>query len=457
MVLFVVIYLVVTIVAGLLAARLVKNSEDYLLAGRRLPIYMATATLFATWFGSETILGASSEFAEGGLIAVVRDPFGAALCLLLVGLFFARPLYRMKLLTLGDFYRKRYGKITEFMASICIMLTYLAWIAAQLVAFGVIAASLTGISIANGILLGTALVTAYTFIGGMWSVSVTDFLQMIFIIAGLVIASLEIAGLVSFRELIQNAPEGFFRFTPELQSTELFNYVAAWITIGLGSVAGQDIFQRVMASKNEKVAVRASLIAAGMYLTVAMIPLMLALAGRHLLPHMLLPENDPQMLIPQMISQFTSLPVQILLFGALLSAILSTASSALLAPAAIMGENILKPRFRIVSDKKLLLLSRLSVLVVAAIALAMALRRGNIYELVGEAASVGLVSLFVPLTAGLFWKKANKTGAIASIIAGMVVWLIAEWAATPVEGILFGLTASFIAMITGSYLRPAQS
>ena len=100
---FIIIYLAITIIVGLLAARLVHNTEDYLLAGRRLPLYIATGTLFATWFGTETILGSSSEFAAGGLIAVVRDPFGAALCLILVGLFYARPLYRMKLLTFGDF------------------------------------------------------------------------------------------------------------------------------------------------------------------------------------------------------------------------------------------------------------------------------------------------------------------------------------------------------------------
>lgn len=446
MVLFVVIYLVVTIVAGLLAARLVKNSEDYLLAGRRLPIYMATATLFATWFGSETILGASSEFAEGGLIAVVRDPFGAALCLLLVGLFFARPLYRMKLLTLGDFYRKRYGKITEFMASICIMLTYLAWIAAQMVAFGVIANALTGIDLTRGIILGCVLVTLYTFVGGMWSVSITDFMQLIFIVAGLLAATLEIFSIVSFREVFANAPDGFFRFVPDPDITSSMNYLAAWITIGLGSIAGQDIFQRVMASRSEKVAVRASFISGSMYLSVALIPLLLALAGRTLLPEFLHEQQDTQMIIPALIGEYTSPLVQVLLFGALLSAILSTASSALLAPAAILGENIIRPRLPKITDKQLLWISRYSVLLVSAIALFMALRRGNIYELVGEAASVGLVSLFVPLTAGLFWKKANSRGAIASIISGLAVWMIASFLDTSIEPILFGLFASFLAI-----------
>lgn len=452
MVVFVIIYLVITLLVGLLAARMVHNTEDYLLAGRRLPLYIATATLFATWFGSETILGAASEFAEGGLIAVVRDPFGAALCLLLVGLFFARPLYRMKLLTFGDFYRRRYGNLTEFLAGICIMLTYLAWIAAQMVAFGVVATSLTGMGIIQGIILGCLLVTIYTFIGGMWSVSITDFMQLIFIVAGLIVAGLEIFSIVSFREVFANAPEGFFRFYPEPNAVDGLNYFAAWITIGLGSIAGQDIFQRVMASRSEKVAVRASLIAGTMYLTVAMIPLFLALAARTLMPDFLNIADDSQMIIPALISGFTSPVVQVFLFGALLSAILSTASSALLAPAAVLGENIIRPRMKKVTDKQLLWISRFSVLVVSAIALFMALRRGNIYELVGEAASVGLVSLFVPLVAGLFWKKATSAGALASIVSGLGVWLLASLFGPAVEPIIFGLAASAIAMIAGSLL-----
>lgn len=456
MVWFVAFYLILTIIVGLLAARMVHNTEDYLLAGRRLPLYIASATLFATWFGSETILGASSEFAEGGLIAVVRDPFGAALCLLLVGIFFARPLYRMKILTLGDFYRNRYGNFTEFLAGICIILTYLAWIAAQLVAFGIISASLTGIGLVQGILLGCILVTLYTFIGGMWSVSVTDFMQLIFILIGLIAASLEIFQIISFREIFVNAPDGFFRFYPERDTVDGLNYFAAWITIGLGSVAGQDIFQRVMASRSEKVAVTAAIISGIMYLTVAMIPLVLALAARSLAPDLLSAGHDSQFVIPGLISRYTSPLVQILLFGALLSAILSTASSALLAPAAILGENIIKPRFRNISDKNLLWISRFSVLVISAIALVMALLRGNIYELVGEAASVGLVSLFVPLTAGLFWKPANTAGAIASIFSGLAVWLLASWINTAAEPILFGLTASILGMFAGSTLNKRE-
>jgi len=453
MLLFIVIYIVVTIIIGLLASRFVHNTEDYLLAGRKLPFAIATATLFATWFGSETILGSSSEFAEGGLIAVVRDPFGAGLCLLLVALIYARPLYRMRLLTFGDFYRNRYGKTVELLAGICIILTYMAWIAAQMVAFGILLNALAGWPVIYGILAASVVVTLYTFIGGMWSVSVTDFLQMIFILIGLAAASMEIFGIVSFRTIFENAPDDFFRFYPEPGTVNSLNYFAAWITIGLGSIAGQDVFQRVMASRSERVAVWSSATAGVMYLSVAMVPLLLALAGRTLMPEYLESHTDTQFLIPSLISKYTSPFVQILLFGALLSAILSTASSALLAPSAILGENIIRPHMKSVTDKQLLWISRFSVLVISGIALVMAIRRGNIYELVGEAASVGLVSLFVPLTAGLFWKKANKRGAVYSILSGMMVWVIASWIGTTVESILYGLAASAIGMYVGAIKR----
>ncbi len=450
MVVFVFIYLVATLVIGILASRLVKNSEDYLLAGRRLPLHIATATLFATWFGSETILGASSEFVEGGLIAIIRDPFGAALCLMLVGLVYARLLYRMRLLTIGDFFSRRYGNFTELIAAICLIATSLGWIAAQFVAFGIIANSLTGVGITNGIIIGCLLVTSYTFIGGMWSVSITDFMQLIFIVLGLVAACIEIFGIVSFVELVANAPEGFFRFWPGGGIVNHLDYFAAWITIGFGSIAGQDVFQRVMAAKSEKVAVRASLISAIMYLTVAMLPLLLVLAARTLDPSLIDDTIDNQMIIPGLIGKFASPLVQVLLFGALLSAILSTASSALLAPSAIFGENIVRPRLKNMTDRQFLLISRLSVLLVAAIATGMALRRGNIYELVGEAASVGLVSLFVPLTAGIFWKKANSMGATISIFAGFWTWIVASLLNPSIEPILYGLGASVFGMILGS-------
>ena len=449
MLIFIVIYVVITITVGVLASRLVHTTEDYLLAGRKLPFYLVTATLFATWFGSETILGSSSEFVKGGIPAVIRDPFGAALCLLIVGIFYAPRIYDLKILTLGDYFKIRFGRRAELLASVCMLFLYLSWIAAQMVAFGVIASYIVNIPKDLGIVVGAAIVTLYTFIGGMWSVSVTDFIQLIFILVGLGFVAVEIFEITDFALLYSMLPEGYLDFSPEGSITGVTNYLAEWFTIGLGAVASQDIFQRVMSAKSKKIAIRSSLTAGMMYLSVALIPLLLSMTSIQLLPDYVVGGGDFQMIIPQLVGQYTTPFTQVLFFGALLSAVLSTASSAILAPAAILGENIMKPLFSNKSDKFVLNLSRFSVFVISCVSLIIALRGGNIYELVGEASSVGLVSLFVPLSFGLFIKKSNTLGALLSTLLGISSWLFFDLINTEVNPIIYGFLFSLIGMMAG--------
>jgi len=187
----VIVYLLVTIAIGLWAAQRVHNSKDYVLAGRSLPLYMNTATVFATWFGAESVLSVSVEFSKSGLGGIIADPFGSSMCLVLVAVFFARAFYRMDLLTIGDFYRKRYGKTMELGTSVIISISYLGWTAAQLTALGLVFSTLTdgAISLSTGILISGAVVLAYTIWGGMWSVAVTDLFQSVMIIVGLAIVA----------------------------------------------------------------------------------------------------------------------------------------------------------------------------------------------------------------------------------------------------------------------------
>lgn len=433
-----------------------------MLAGRRLPFYMSTAVVFATWFGSETLLGASSEFAQHGLLGVVEDPFGAALCLVLVGLFFARRLYRMNLLTMGDYYRLRFGHRVEALAAICMVLSYFGWIAAQMVALGILMQQVFGFSMAGGMMLGSGIVVIYTYLGGMWSVSVTDFLQTCLILAGLLVICVVLIAQHPLGELIQAQPAGFFNILPqeERSATGWINYLALWITIGLGSIPQQDVFQRVMASRSERVAVWSSIAAGAMYLTVAFMPLLIGLYATLLHPDLL--AGDPQLLVPALVARSGGLWLQVFFFGALVSAIISTASGAMLAPAAIISENLLRPRIKTLSDKQLLLLSRLSVLMVAAISLALALGKSNIYELVAESSALSLVSLLVPLVAGMFWKKANAAGAMLAIISGMLVWLGALWLETSVNPMMWGFAASILGQLIGTmmghkYQQPAAT
>ncbi len=423
-----------------------------MLAGRSLPLVLSTSALFATWFGSETIFGASSEFLKGGLYSVIEDPFGAALCLVLFGLFFARKLYTMNLLTLGDFFKTRFGRRTELIASVFLAPPYLGYIAAQLVAMGLILNVVTGLELWQGVVIASCVVTLYTYIGGMWAISVTDFVQSVIIITGLLILAVILsqkAGGVG--TILNEVQPGTFKFLPEPNLTEIVMYLGAWSVLGLGSIPSQDVFQRVMSSGSANTAVRSCLIAAGLYLTVAMLPLFIALCVKHLYPEFL--AGDPQLALPSMVLTHASLPIQILFFGSLLSAIMSTTSSAILAPAAIFSENVVKPLSRnTLDDTKLLWVTRVGVLLFGLSATIMATMRSNIYELVGESSVFSLVSLFAPLVLGLYWKKSSSTGALLAMVLGTLTWLVCEQLDLEWPSLVPGLFVSLFAMVAGSLI-----
>jgi SSS family solute:Na+ symporter len=183
------IYLLANLGVGLWASKRISTTQDFVLAGRRLPLILAASATFATWFGSETIMGAPTEFVENGLLGVIEDPFGASLCLLLVGLFFARRFYKMNIITFCDFFRLRYGRNAELISAILIIPSYFSWIAAQLLAMGIVLKVVLGWSLTYCILSSSLVVILYTIWGGMWSISITDFVQTIMIIVGLLVVS----------------------------------------------------------------------------------------------------------------------------------------------------------------------------------------------------------------------------------------------------------------------------
>lgn len=448
----IILYLLITIAIGFWAARRVKGSGDFLLAGRSLPMVLSTSALFATWFGSETVFGASSRFLEGGLFAVIEDPFGAALCLLLFGLFFARKLYNMNLLTLGDYFKVRFGRRTEIVASVFMVPAYFGYTAGQLVALGLISNVVMGIPIWQGIVVSALVVTLYTYVGGMWAISITDFIQSIIIVSGLLILAfimLNKAGGIS--NVFANVPAENFQFFPKADATSIVHWFAAWSVLGLGSIPSQDVFQRTMSSGSATVAVRSCFYAAFLYLTIAMLPLLISLCVKYLYPIEI--GVDKQLTLLNMVMQHTAMPVQILFFGSLLSAIMSTTSSSMLAPAALFSENIVKPLTKHrVSDKQLLYTTRLSLIVFSSIATVMACLNSDIYELVGMSSILSLVSLFIPLTFGIYWKRANSTGALISIVAGMMVWCYYEFFPTSIPSLVMGTLASFVGMLLGSLL-----
>ena len=456
----VILYLLVTIAIGLWAAKRVKNTADFAIAGRHLPLVMIITTTFATWFGSETVLGIPAKFVQSGLNGVVEDPFGAGSCLILVGLFFAARLYKMTLLTISDYYRERYGRVVEVVCSFIIILSYLGWVAAQVTALGLVFKLLSGgaISIPVGMMIGTASILAYTLFGGMWSVAVTDFIQMIILVVGLSLIAWFAADMAGGADKViaLASSQDMFRFLPEPSFHDIVFFVGAAITMMLGSIPQQDVFQRVMSAKNVKAATRGPVIGGICYILFAFVPMFIVVSALIIMPteaKQLIAE-DPQQVIPTLVIDKMPFVMQVIFFGALLSALKSTASATLLAPSVTFVENIWRQFFPRVSDKQELRTMRIAVLLfsVCVCAYAIALQGTSIYEMVSSAYQVTLVGAFVPLLFGLYWKRATTQGAIFAIVLGVLTWIL--FLMTPAgeqfPAQLAGLLAGIVGMLVGS-------
>ncbi len=448
--LLVLLYFAATLLIGYLGYRRNKSTVDFAVAGRSMPGYITAFALFATWYGSETILGSSSEFLKHGLHGIIEDPFGAALCLLLVGLFYVRPLYRKGYISLGEFIKDRFDARNEKLFSVLLVLSYLSWIAGQFTALGILIELIFGVPFQYAVFLSFGIVTIFTTVGGMWAISISDFIQSLIIISGMLLALYFLTDKAGgWDKVWQAIPAQHLEIMPEKSFREYLYAFASLLTLGLGSIPSQDIFQRLMTAKSEKTAVRATFAGAGMYLILSMLPLLIAVCSM-----IILNENvdsfDAQHAVPKVILSLDNLLVKALFFGALISAVISTASAALLAPAVVLGENLIKPQFPEITEKKLLIIMRSGVVVLGLAALGLTLWKGNIFELVALSSSFTLVSLFVPLTLGLFWKKTTNAAAYYSMVIGMITWIFAEIWVDAIPPLFVGLLCSLFTAIAMS-------
>ena len=465
---FVILYLALSMLIGLLAARHVHSAGEFVTAGRSLPFLIVVAMVFATWFGAEAVLGTPATFLGEDLGALISDPFGAAFCLIFFGVFFARKLYSMNLMTIGDFYRQRYGRKVEVIAAVAIALSYLGWVSAQVMALGVVFNMLSdgAISTASGILIGAGIVFFYTVVGGMWSVALTTAFQMIVIVVGLfVIAYLASTMTGGVMPVIEHAVQhDKFNFWPELNAVAMLGFLASFLTLAFGSVPQQDVFQRANSAKSANIAVWATIIGGVIYLAFAVVPLFLTYSSQLIDPALVarLLEDNPDGILPALIKGHFPLYAQVIFYGALLAVIMSTASGTLLAPSVTLAENVIKGWLvKNPSDKHMLWLLRAVIsgftLLVVAYTLWSLSHATGIHAMVEAAYKVTLVVAFVPLVAGLYWARANTQGAYWSIGLGVLVWIPLEFI-TPEAEIsphFWGFLASIVGMVAGSYLASA--
>jgi Na+/proline symporter len=464
---FVIVYLLISVSIGLLAATRVHNTKDFAIAGRSLPVPIVMATVFATWFGAEAVMGISATFAKEGLRGVVADPFGSSLCLVLAGLFFAPRFYRLNLLTVGDYYRLRYDRRVEVLCTLCIVASYLGWVAAQFKVLGLVLNVVTegAVSQTLGMVLGALIVLVYTTFGGMFSVAILDFVQLSVIVGGLLYIANVLGDLTGgVGVVVRHAQQaGKLEFFPPASLNAWIPFVGAGVTMMLGSIPQQDVFQRITSAKNERTAVRGSLMGAALYFAFCFVPMYIAYSALLVDPTKFgtLLERDFQLVLPTLIVEHTPVFAQVMFFGAVLSAVMSCSSATLLAPSVILSENVIKGAMPRMDEKGLLTTMRIVLVCFAFVVLTIALSSdSSIYKLVVNTYKVTLVAAFVPLCAGLFWKRATSGGAVCAIAAGLGCWIGFELlgpAASIWPPQLAGLLMATIGMIAGSYLFPDGS
>jgi solute:Na+ symporter, SSS family len=311
----------------------------------------------------------------------------------------------------------------------------------------------------HAIMAGAAVVLVYTIFGGMWSVAFTDLFQTVVILVGLTLVAFLVGDLAggAGNVVAQAAADGKFDFFPS-DAVGWWAMAGAFFAFAFGSIPQQDVFQRMTSAKDEKTAVRGTVIGALVYFCFAFVPIFIAYAAIVADPAMksLFESEDAreiQRILPDLVLGKMPLWAQVMFFGALLSAILSTASGALLAPTAIFTENVLRPFVPRLSDRQFLLTLRIILVTFSAAALIFAMNsRSTMYEMVQNAYNVTLTGAFVPLVAGAYWKRANTQGALASIILGIGTWLAATALAPEalVPPNLVGFFASLVGMVLGT-------
>ncbi len=391
------------------------------------------------------MMGGAGASYERGLLGVIADPFGGALCLFIVGFFFARLFRRLRLLTFIDFFQNRYGKTAATIAAIGSISSNIGWTGALLVAFGYVFETLTGVPMELGILGGAIVVFIYTMAGGMWAVALTDFVQMVVIAIGLVllliVVLIDVGG---WSNIAEQLPEDTFRMIPLDNTAEVWmNYIRAWLIFGLADVTAQTLMQRAFSAKNEQVAQNSFYLAGFGHLSLGLIPVTLGIIASVTMPGLV----DPETVIPELALAHLH-PVAIAIFvGALLAAIMSSADSALLAAASVFSVNIMplfKPQL---SDRFRLLATRIAIPVFGSIAVYVALEVQVVYNLILDSNSVILVCVTVPFIAGVWWKRANRSGALASMGMGFLTWFIAILFAPDFPGDLLGLLVGLVTML----------
>lgn len=462
----IVFYFMAMVLIAWYAGKTVKDSTDYMAGGRKMPLWLTTGALIATFICGGTIMGGAGAAYGGGFFATIPDPFACAVALVIAGLFYMGITRKTKIISAGSFYRSRFGPRAAAASSICMIPTYLMWTAVQIMAIGKLFQVLIGWDYVMSAIIGGAILILYTFWGGMVAVVWTDTAQFIILFIGtlaLLPYSIDAAGgMANIRSAV---PPDFFSLAPkEWSVVGLLTYSALWIGIGTGSLPCPDLMQRSFVAKTPKVAKWAGVWSGILMALVGVVVVIIGISGVYLgnigVIDSAAVSADPEMVVPLLAKALMNPYLLGFFFSALLAAIMSSAVSALFAPATILSNDVLKPmaikRGRDVSDKTLLRWTKYAVLGIGFGAMLIGLVSDSLYIIMIIAFTLIGSVLFFPYTFGLYWKKANEYGAVAGMVVGAIIpiaMMIFQGSVEPEPYwalVFFPLIGSLVAMVTVS-------
>lgn len=423
-------YVALQLAVGVAASRRIASEDDFFVAGRRLGPGLAAASVFATWFGAETCVGAAGNVRAEGLSLVTVEPFGYGLCLLVTGAIFAAPLWRRGVVTLADFFRRRFGPATERIAALALLPSSIFWAAAQLRAFAdVLVANSHGFGLEGALLLAAAIAVVYTVLGGLLADVWTDSIQATVLVLGLALvlgALTADAGGVG--AALAAIPADAVRFHLPAD-TGWLDVAEAWAIPVIGSVTAQEVLARSFAARSAGAARAAGLLGGGLYLAVGAIPVLIGLIAPGVHGDVAAAGDA---FLPALAREVLPFALNAVFAGALVSAILSTVDSALLAAGSLVARNFVRGSG---AGARGLRSARLGVLACGVVAYLIAREAEGVLALITLASATGSAGVVVAVTLGLFTRRGGAPSAIGALLAGTAVWVVGtqrpDWVAYP--------------------------
>jgi Na+/proline symporter len=435
-------YVLIQFAIGAWVSRRIATASDYILAGRSLGTGLVVFSVFATFFGAEAIVAAGGAVYDKGLSGAVVDPVSYAAAIIIVGLFFARALWARGLTTFADLFRQRYSQGVERLVVVVLLPGSIFWAAAQIRSFGQILEVNSGMGLGNAIVIAAVLVAAYSVVGGLLADAVTDVIQGLVVLVGLVILGAVVASHVGGVSgvISSNEPARLVLFDPEESLFETLEKIAIPVC---GTIVAVELISRYLGARSAQVAATGTMVAGLIYLAMGTVPVFLGLVGAQLLPNV--PDSE------QVVARLAEVHLPGLLYiafaGAIVSANLSVVHSALHAPAAQISHNIVESAVLGLSDTARLWAVRLTVLVLSVVAFVISLSSEGIRELVETASAFGSAGVFVATLFALFTRFGGPASAYTSVAAGMLVWAAGKWALGLATPYLLGLCAALIGYI----------